>query len=550
MYWADSAQKLIRRADLTGLNVEVVVDAAALVPNAASALRGLAVDPAGGKVYWEDWGSKTVYRANLDGSTVVALGAAQSSFGLAVVRPAAGVSVTGRTGLVTTEGGPAVSFRVVLTTQPSADVVVPVSSSDETEGTASVTRLTFTPANWSLPQTVTVTPVEDAATDGTVTYAIVLGTTTSADAAYHGLNPADAEVTNNDNDFTKFFVADDGAANQTYRYGATANARGASALTTKNSAPRGVATTAAGDKVWVLDANKTVYVYSAAGALLGSWAAGSLPKTAVVEGITVWGADVWVVDAAGRRVYRYANAAGKLSGNATAAGSFALDAGNKGAKDLVTDGTHVWVVDDQVLDKVYKYTLAGALAGSWAIDPANGSPTGITLDPANPRHLWVVDNGTDRVYQYDGAVTRLTGSQAASVSYGLAAGNTNPQGIADPPPASGEVGAVPTAPTGVPVDPPARRGDTSGAAVSPAAALLPPAAAVGLRPLHAAPGGDSPFRDAPPSPVTLLVRRGGLAAQPAAATDDPDGAPVTWGVAIGPEQAKVSGRPENPLDLW
>ena len=46
---------------------------------------------------------------------------------------------------------------------------------------------------------------------------------------------------------------------------------------------------------------------------------------------------------------------------------------------------------------------------------ANASPTGITLDPGNPQHLWIVDNGTDRVYQYDNAVSR-TGIQSSSAS--------------------------------------------------------------------------------------------------------------------------------------
>ncbi len=547
MYWSDSVQKLIRRADLTGLNVEVVVDAAPLVPNAASSLRGLAVDPAGGKLYWADWGSKTVYRANLDGTTAVALGSAQSSFGLAVVRPTAGVSVTGRTGLVTTEGGPAVSFRVVLTTAPTSTVVIPVSSGDTTEGTVSVTSLTFTPANWSVPQTVTVTPVDDAATDGNVTYAIVLGTTSSSDAAYGGLNPADATVTNNDNDFTKFFVADDGAADRTYRYGASANDRGNSALTAKNTAPRGVATTAAGDKVWVIDANKTVYVYSAAGALLGSWSAGSLPKTAVVEGITVWGADVWVVDAAGRRVYRYANAAGKLSGSVNAAGSFLLAAANTGAKDLVTDGTHVWVVDNQVLDKVYKYTLAGTLVGSWAIDPANGSPTGITLDPANPRHLWIVDNGTDRVYQYDNAVTRAAGSQGASASYALAAGNTNPQGIADPPPQNGEGATAAGTPAGDRPDPAVRLApapETADTAAPDAPARLAPAQH--LPPLAASPAADVTVRGERLAAVRPRSDQVGIPARTTNASDDAEGLPVTWGIPVG----AAPGRPEDVLAAW
>ena len=37
------------------------------------------------------------------------------------------------------------------------------------------------------------------------------------------------------------------------------------------------------------------------------------------------------------------------------------------------------------------------------------------------------------IYQYDGAVSRTSGSAAADAFFDLAAGNTNPQGIADPP---------------------------------------------------------------------------------------------------------------------
>jgi hypothetical protein len=195
-----------------------------------------------------------------------------------------------------------------------------------------------------------------------------------------------------------------------------------------------VATTVVGDKLWVIDANKKVYVYSATGSLLGSWTANSLSSFATVEGITVYGNDVWIVDARTDRVYRYANAASRLSGSQSATSYFQLHVNNIGAKDLVTDGTSIWVIDDQVLDRVYKYTLTGTYVGAWAIDPANGSPTGITLDPANPRHLWIVDSGTDRVYQYDNGVLRTSGTFTASTSYALAAGNTNPQGIADPPP--------------------------------------------------------------------------------------------------------------------
>jgi hypothetical protein len=182
-----------------------------------------------------------------------------------------------------------------------------------------------------------------------------------------------------------------------------------------------------------VDANKIVYVYGTSGTLLGSWTAGGLHPQAQVEGIATNGTDIWIVDARQDRVYRYTNAASRLSGSQNAASSFSLNSGNKDAKGIVTDGTSLWVVNDSTTNKVFKYTLTGALLGSWAIDAANASPTGITLDPADVRHLWIVDNGTDRVYQYDNAVSRTSGSQAASTSFALAAGNTNPQGIADPP---------------------------------------------------------------------------------------------------------------------
>ena len=70
------------------------------------------------------------------------------------------------------------------------------------------------------------------------------------------------------------------------------------------------------------------------------------------------------------------------------------------------------------------------------------SPTGISLDPASSSHLWIVDNTTDRVYQFDNATSRTSGSQSASTSFALAAGNTNPQGIADPPVATADSAAA------------------------------------------------------------------------------------------------------------
>ena len=145
---------------------------------------------------------------------------------------------------------------------------------------------------------------------------------------------------------TKFYVVNDAADDRTYEYTATGSAVENYALNSGNTAPRGAASTAAGDKVWVVDANKKVYVYNTSGGLLGSWTAGSLASNATVEGIATNGTDVWIVDAQQDKVFRYTGAASRLSGSQNAASSFNLNSSNTSPKDIVTDGTNLWVVND------------------------------------------------------------------------------------------------------------------------------------------------------------------------------------------------------------
>ena len=333
---------------------------------------------------------------------------------------------------MTSESGNTATFQVTLNVSPRATVTIPVSSSDTQEGVVSTSSLTFTPANWNVPQTVTVTGVDDTLVDGNTAYSVIFGAATSADANYAGVNPVDVTLVNNDNE-AKFLVVDDATANLTYRYAADGVSRGSSTLASADSAPRGVAGNIAGDKSWVVDANRNVYVYGASGNLLGQWSVGGFNNSAQFEGIATNGVDIWIVDAKSGKVYRYTGAASRLSGTQTAASSFSLNSGNKNPTDIVTDGTSIWVVDNSTTDKVFKYTLSGSLVGSWTITSGGGSPTGITIDPASVSNIWIVDSATDRVYQYNGAATRTSGSQAASLTFALASGNANPQGIADPP---------------------------------------------------------------------------------------------------------------------
>lgn len=105
-------------------------------------------------------------------------------------------SVSGNTG----EDGTTANFTVVLNTQPAANVTIPLTSSDTSEGIVSPSSLTFTSNNWNTAQTVTVTGVDDSEDDDDVTYTIVLGAASSSDTNYHHYDPNDVSLLNEDNE--------------------------------------------------------------------------------------------------------------------------------------------------------------------------------------------------------------------------------------------------------------------------------------------------------------------------------------------------------------
>lgn len=473
MYWADFGDHRIRRANLDGSNEQVVVDAGAFSEGSADStvqVIAVALDVSAGKIYFGDGTLKAGYRANFDGSGIAAVVSTQQRLrGIAIAHPGPEISVTHRTGLVTSENGGSDIFRVSLTTQPTGDVTIALSSSDTTEGTLSTSSLTFTPANWNVTQTVTVSGVNDTVVDGDIAYTIVLAPAVSTDLNYQSFNPADVSLVNLDDDVlpTKFYVVNDATQNQTYEYNASGGLVESYNLNSGNTAPRGAASTIASDKVWVVDANRNVYVYNPAGGLLGSWTAGTLASNATVEGIATNGTDVWIVDAKSDKVFKYTGAASRLSGSQNAASSFSLNSGNANPKDIVTDGASLWVVNDASTDKVFKYSVAGALLGSWTIDAANTAPTGIAIDPASVSDIWIVDSGTDGVYRYPTAATHTSGSYSATF-FALAAGNTNPQGIADPP-----VNSFPGSPENPLVGRPSQAVTATGWEARPTVAALP-----------------------------------------------------------------------------
>jgi hypothetical protein len=285
--------------------------------------------------------------------------------------------------------------------------------------------------------TVTINVKGDQKVEEDETFLVKLSNAPSAYIPDQGLATG---IIRNDDDATKFYVVD-ASSERTYEYDRNGAPVENYHLAWGNDDPRGAASDASGQRVWVIDNDDYVDVYDAAGNSLGYWKAKGLSTP---EGIASNGTDIWIVDRGSDRVYRYAGAANRTSGSMSPTSSFSLNSGNRDAKGIETDGTHLWVVNDASTNKVFKYTLFGTLVGSWTINGSNTSPTGITLDPASPSDVWIVDSSRDQVFQYTAAAGRTHGSQSPSAVFNLAPGNSNPQGIADPPPPADQAASLTT----------------------------------------------------------------------------------------------------------
>lgn len=238
---------------------------------------------------------------------------------------------------------------------------------------------------------------------------------------------------------TKFYVAD-GTTPAIYEYAEDGLPLGNYNNDQGNFRLRGVTANASGSRIWYVALDGFVASDDADGNRVGVWFPDDISKP---EGIATNGQDIWIVDKSTDRVYFYADAADypgppyTTLHHVTATTSFALANGNNNPRGITTDGNYMWVVNSKnAKDEVFKYTTSGSLVGQWTIDSANINPRGITIDPSNVDHLWIVDSTTDSVYQYNGAAAFTSGTHNSNDSFALAAANSNPQGIADPPPPS------------------------------------------------------------------------------------------------------------------
>ena len=98
------------------------------------------------------------------------------------------------------ETGSTASFTLRLKSEPTANVVLSISSSNTAEGVVSPSSLLFSRNNWSTSQTITVTGVDDYYDNGSTSFTIIVGSPATSDTNYSAKPASTISATNVDND--------------------------------------------------------------------------------------------------------------------------------------------------------------------------------------------------------------------------------------------------------------------------------------------------------------------------------------------------------------
>ena len=120
------------------------------------------------------------------------------------------------------ESGTTDTFTVVLDAQPTSDVVIALTSSDTGEATVNG-PLTFTPANWDTPQTVTVTGADDGSVvDGDQTSSITISIDdANSNDSFDAVTDQTVSVTTTDDDVAGFTIAETNGSTEVDESGTT-----------------------------------------------------------------------------------------------------------------------------------------------------------------------------------------------------------------------------------------------------------------------------------------------------------------------------------------
>lgn len=118
------------------------------------------------------------------------------------------VAVSGGSTILT-ENGRADDYTIQLSQRPSADVIISVQP--DAQVTTDVASLTFTSGNWSIPQKVTVTAVNDATAETITHSGTVSHICTSTDTVFNGISVASVMAQIWDNDVPSLDVSHAGS---------------------------------------------------------------------------------------------------------------------------------------------------------------------------------------------------------------------------------------------------------------------------------------------------------------------------------------------------
>ena len=388
-----------------------------------------------------------------------------------------GVTVT-PTSLPVDEGGSA-SYTVVLDSEPTDDVTVTPSKASGGDADITLTTTTaptFTPSNWSIPQTITVSAEEDPDSDAgtaTIEHSVTGGdygsnsvtadsvTVTevddeaetgtppiSTDATLSSLTVSPVDVHGFASDRVNYHV---GVASTVIRVTIIAEATDPQAtvfLTDADNNAIADADAALGHQVDLraglnfvkvtvtardTSTTKTYTVFVGRGvtAVYG-WKAVDDVNTLDAAGNYyhrgIWsdGTTMWVADSVDDKLYAYDLSTKERDSDKDF--DTLKAAGNEDPSGIWSDGTTMWVADSAD-DKLYAYDLEDKTRDSGKDfdtlkDAGNTTPSRLWSDGTT---MWVGDGFDDKVYAYDLSTKERDSDKDFDTL--KAAGNTNPSGI-------------------------------------------------------------------------------------------------------------------------
>ena len=118
-----------------------------------------------------------------------------------------GFSLSALAGILTEASSQTASLTIVLDAQPTTDVTISVTVSPTDEVTVSAASFTFTNANWNLPQTLSLSSVDDFLIDGTVNSDLIFSVFSGSDASFTSVASQTLSIPNLDNEIAGFSLS-------------------------------------------------------------------------------------------------------------------------------------------------------------------------------------------------------------------------------------------------------------------------------------------------------------------------------------------------------